>query len=63
MPLFAFVLFLAIRPTLPRVLLAAFLIGATPLTLITGFPAWWAGLAGLAGGFAFWTTAGPWKAA
>lgn len=63
MPLFALALFLGVRPTLPRVLIAAFLIGATPLTLILGMPAWWAGLAGLAGGFAFWVAAGPWKEA
>lgn len=60
MPLFALVLALGIRPTLPRILAAALLIGAIPFTLITGFLAWWAGLAGLAGGYAFWVTAGPW---
>ena len=60
MPLFALMLVLGIRPTLPRVLIAAFLIGATPLTLILGMPAWWAGLAGMVGGFAFWVAAGPW---
>jgi hypothetical protein len=61
MPLFALVLGIGVRPTLPRILVAALLIGAIPLTLITGFLAWWAGLAGLAGGFAFWVTAGPWE--
>jgi len=63
MPLFALVLALDIRPTLQRVLFAALVIGMVPFSLITGFPAWWAGLAGLAGGLAFWVTAGPWETA
>ena len=63
MPLFALVLALGIRPTLPRTLLAALLIGILPFSLITGTVAWWAGLAGLAGGFAFRVTAGPWETA
>ncbi len=63
MPLFALVLALSIRPTLGRILVTALLIGAIPLSLITGLVAWWAGLAGLAGGFAFWTVAGPWETA
>lgn len=63
MPLFALALFLRVRPTLPRVLSAASLIGAVPLSLILGMPAWWAGLAGLAGGLAFWLVAGPWPKA
>ena len=63
MPLFALVLALDIRPTVWRVLLTALLIGVLPFSIITGTLAWWAGLAGLAGGFAFWVMAGPWETA
>ena len=63
MPLFRLALFRGIRITLPRLLAAAGLIGAVPLSIITAVPAWWAGLAGLCGGLAFWlvarTMAGP----
>jgi hypothetical protein len=61
MPLFALALAIGIKPTLPRILIMASLIGAMPFTLITGTPAWWAGLAGLVGGFTFWITAAPWE--
>jgi hypothetical protein len=57
MPVFRLALFLGIRITLPRLLAAAGLIGAVPLSIVTAFPAWWAGLAGLCGGLAFWLVA------
>jgi hypothetical protein len=54
MPLFNILLFLGLRPRLPIVLIAAFLIGILPLWLITGIPPLWAGAYGLCGGYAFW---------
>lgn len=54
MPLFQILLLLGLRPNLPAVLAAAFLIGFTPLSLITGIPYWWTGAFGLCGGYAFW---------
>jgi hypothetical protein len=47
------------RISLPRVLAVAFLIGFLPISLITGLPAWWAGMFGACGGFAFWRTIQP----
>jgi hypothetical protein len=54
MPLFRIFLFLGLRPGLPAVLIAAFLIGLVPVSLITGIPSSWAGAFGMCGGFAFW---------
>jgi hypothetical protein len=54
MPLFKMLLFLGLRPNLPAVLIAAFLIGLVPLALITGSPSLWAGAFGMCGGYAFW---------
>jgi hypothetical protein len=64
MPLFVLALVSGARPTLPKVLVAGLLIGTLPFTLISGSLAWWAGLAGLLGSYAFWLAAGlvePWK--
>jgi hypothetical protein len=57
MPLFQILLVLGLRPNLASVLLAAFLIGIVPLSLITGIPSWWAGAFGMCGGLAFWLVA------
>ncbi|HVQ08666.1 MAG TPA: hypothetical protein VMS43_09550 [Allosphingosinicella sp.] len=54
MPLFNILLFLGLRPSLPAVLIGAFLIGLIPLSLITGVPSLWAGAFGMCGGYAFW---------
>lgn len=62
MPLFQLALTFGWRITLPRVLAAAFLIGLMPISLITGIPAWWAGVFGACGGLAFWRVSGPWEA-
>ena len=54
MPLFNILLLLGLRPNLPAVLLAAFLIGILPLWLVTGSPSLLAGAFGMSGGYAFW---------
>lgn len=54
MPVFRLAIALHWRITLPRVVLAAFVIGTLPVSLIVQIPAWWAGIYGLCGGLGFW---------